>query len=89
MFEEIIIIPSFNELYSLKKILKQLSKKYKLIVIDDGSKDSPSKMLNAFKIESIINTKNLGYENSFIKPIIYPIKKYPITKNLIPFIPNG
>ena len=58
---------SFNELYSLKKILKKLSKKYKLIVIDDGSKDSTSKMLNAFKIESITNKKNIGYEKSLKK----------------------
>ena len=89
MFEEIIIIPSFNELYSLKKILKKLSKKYKLIVIDDGSKDSTSKMLNAFKIESIINKKNIGYEKSLIKAINYTIKKYPNTKNIITFDADG
>ena len=89
MFEEIIIIPSFNELYSLKKILKQLSKKYKLIVIDDGSKDSTSKMLNAFKIESITNKKNIGYEKSLIKAFNYTIEKYPNTKNIITFDADG
>ena len=89
MFEEIIIIPSFNELYSLKKILKQLSKKYKLIVIDDGSKDSTSKMLNAFKIESITNKKNIGYEKSLIKAFNYTIKKYPNIKNIITFDADG
>lgn len=89
MFEEIIIIPSFNELYSLKKILKQLSKKYKLIVIDDGSKDSTSKMLNAFKIESITNKKNIGYEKSLIKAFNYTIEKYPNIKNIITFDADG
>ena len=89
MFEEIIIIPSFNELYSLKKILKKLSKKYKLIVIDDGSKDSTSKMLNAFKIESITNKKNIGYEKSLIKAFNYTIEKYPNTKNIITFDADG
>tara|TARA_Y200000002_G_scaffold109046_1_gene89324 strand:+ start:123 stop:761 length:639 start_codon:yes stop_codon:yes gene_type:complete len=89
MFEEIIIIPSFNELYSLKKILKKLSKKYKLIVIDDGSKDSTSKMLNAFKIESITNKKNIGYEKSLIKAFNYTIEKYPNIKNIITFDADG
>ena len=89
MFKEIIIIPSFNEIYSLKKILKKLSTKYKLIVIDDGSEDSTSKILNLLNIESIINKKNIGYEKSLIKAFHYTIKKYPNTKNIITFDADG
>jgi glycosyltransferase involved in cell wall biosynthesis len=89
MFDEIIIIPSFNEYFSLKKILKLLPKKYKIIVIDDGSNDSTFKMLNFLKIESINNKKNIGYEKSLIKAFKYIIEKYPNTKNVITFDADG
>ncbi len=89
MFNEIIIITSLNELSSLKKIIKEISKKYKLIVVDDGSNDSTSKMLKLFKIECIINKENIGYEKSLIKAFNYTIKKYPDTKNIITFDADG
>ena len=44
------------------------------------SKDSTSKMLNAFKIESIINKKNIGYEKSLLKPLIILLKNIQIQK---------
>jgi len=89
MFNEIIIITSLNESSSLKKIIKEISKKYKLIVVDDGSNDSTSKILKLFKIESIINKENIGYEKSLIKAFNYTVKKYPDTKNIITFDADG
>lgn len=89
MFNEIVIITSYNEYNTLKKIIEKISKKFKLIVVDDGSNDSTSKMLNFFKIECIINKENIGYEKSLIKAFDYTIKKYPNTKNIITFDADG
>ncbi len=89
MFNEIIVIASFNEKESLRSILKKISKKYKIVVIDDGSIDSTTKFLRSKKIEFISNKRNLGYEKSLIKVIQYVIKKYPNTKNLITFDADG
>ena len=44
MSKNIVVIPSFNELSSLKKIVKHKSSKYKFIVIDDGSTDGTKKL---------------------------------------------
>ena len=45
MFKEIIIIPTHNEYNSLKKILKKISKKYKIIVVNDASTDKTNSLL--------------------------------------------
>ena len=43
MFKNIVLIPSYNELSSLKKILKYKSSNFKFLIIDDGSTDGTKK----------------------------------------------
>lgn len=82
--DKIILIPSFNELTSLKLICKKL-KKYKLqfLVLDDCSKDGSNKWLKKNKIKFIKNNKNLGYEKNIINGFYNTLRnkkiKYVIT----------
>lgn len=64
MHDLIILIPSFNEVQNLKKIIK---KKYDFLIIDDNSTDGTQELLKKNKIKYIRNTKNIGYEKSIIK----------------------
>ena len=73
----IILIPSFNELNNLKKFIKEIHKRYKVLIIDDCSSDNTSTWLKKNKINFIKNKKNIGYEQSLIKglKILSKIKK--------------
>ena len=73
----IILIPSFNELNNLKKFIKEIHKRYKVLIIDDCSNDNTSTWLKKNKINFIKNKKNIGYEQSLIKgfKILSKVKK--------------
>ena len=73
----IILIPSFNELNNLKKFIKEIHKRYKVLIIDDCSSDNTSTWLKKNKINFIKNKKNIGYEQSLIKGlrILSKVKK--------------
>ena len=66
----IILIPSFNELNNLKKFIKEIHKRYKVLIIDDCSSDNTSTWLKKNKINFIKNKKNIGYEQSLIKGLM-------------------
>jgi hypothetical protein len=75
--EEDLVINNINK---IKKIINKVKNiKYEIIVIDDNSNDSISK-LNHFckknKITLIKNTVNKGFFKCFIKAIIYSKYKY-------------
>ena len=89
MFKEIIIIPTFNEYNSLNKILNKISKKYKIIVVNDASTDKTTSLLKKKEIESIKNKKNKGYEKSLIEGFKYVIKHYPDVRNIVTFDADG
>ena len=64
----IILIQSYNEIKTLKKIIIFLKKKkFNFIVIDDFSNDGTENYLKKFKFNYIRNTKKLGYTGSLIK----------------------
>jgi hypothetical protein len=66
----IILIPSYNELKTLKKICFFLKKKkFKHLVLDDNSSDKTHNWLKKNKINYIKNRKNLGYESNILKGI--------------------
>ncbi len=70
----VVLIPAYNELNNLKKILKKNKKLF--FIIDDHSKDNTESFLKKNKIKYIRNKKNLGYEKSLLKGINYVIKNY-------------
>jgi hypothetical protein len=70
----IILIPSYNELPNLKKILEKNKKLF--FIVDDCSNDKTEIFLKKKKISYIRNKKKLGYEESLLKGMNYIIKKY-------------
>ena len=72
----IILIPSYNEIKSLRKILIFLKKRYKILVIDDGSTDGTSQFLKESKVSHIINKGNKGYTFSLIRGINFVKKNW-------------
>lgn len=71
---QIILIPAFNELDSLKKVIKSCPNNWKILVVDDCSKDKTINFLKKKKIQYIKNKKNLGYEKSILKGFNYALK---------------
>jgi len=63
--EATIIIPSFNEEKGIKSVLesmKKFSSKFEIIVVDDGSKDATSRIVNKFPgVKLIRHDVNKGY----------------------------
>ena len=76
----IILIPSFNELNNLKKFIKEIHKRYKVLIIDDCSSDNTSTWLKKNKINFIRNKKNIGYERSLIKGLKILSKEKKVEK---------
>ena len=64
-----IIIPAYNEQDSLKRVIqeiKETSKNYKVLVVDDGSQDNTSQVAKKEGVHYVIrNKKNLGLAQSF------------------------
>jgi len=78
----IILIPARNELKNFKRFFLKLKKKYKILVVDDGSTDKTSQWLKASKIEHLINKENIGYEKSLIKGIKFILNNKKVNKIL-------
>jgi glycosyltransferase involved in cell wall biosynthesis len=72
MHDLAILIPAYNEVKNLAKILKY---NYNYLIIDDGSNDGTVNLLKKNKIHYIKNLTNLGYEKSLIKGLNYLKKK--------------
>ena len=76
-----ILIPSFNELKSLKKIIyqfnlmKEIDIRRDILILDDCSTDKTKIFLKKNKINFLRNNQNIGYENNIIKGINYLKKK--------------
>ncbi len=87
MFDEIVLIPAFNEYKTLRNLLKKIS--VKVLIINDASTDKTKKLLKNNNVEIINNSKNLGYEKSLIKGFKFIKKKYPKTKHVITFDADG
>lgn len=85
----IILIPSLNEIKSLKRICYSLKKnRLNFIVLDDCSTDGTEKWLKTNNINYLRNKKILGYENN-IKKGIYHVSKNKNFKFLITFDGDG
>ena len=90
MSETVILIPTFNEIKSLTKILTKLSKlKFKILIVNDASTDNTKKYLNSCQISFIDNKSNIGYEASLIKGMSFIMKNFNKTKNIITFDADG
>jgi hypothetical protein len=76
----VVLIPAYNELNNLKKILNKNKKLF--FIVDDYSNDNTESFLKKNKINYIRNKKNLGYEKSLLIGINYIIKNYKKKKTI-------
>ena len=90
-----ILIPSFNELKSLKKIIyqfnsmKEIDIRRDILILDDCSTDKTKIFLKKNKISFLRNNQIIGYENNIIKGINYLKKKREKIDFLITFDADG
>ncbi len=70
-----IVIPIFNEEKTIEPLLINLKKIGSLIAVDDCSNDSTPLILKKFNLKIIKNSKNIGYEKSLKKGLVYAVKK--------------
>ena len=71
-----IIIPAYNEIKNIKKVLASLNNKYNLIIVDDGSNDRTN--FDSFKNKNISVLKhkfNMGYDAALTTGFKYAFKK--------------
>lgn len=69
-----IIVPAYNEELSITKVIqsiKKLSKKLKIVVINDGSSDNTFNVVKKLKVEQIILPFNLGIGGAVQTGLIY------------------
>lgn len=90
-----ILIPSFNELKSLKTIIYQFKKNQEIniqkdiLILDDCSADRTEIFLKKNKINFLRNGQNIGYENNIIKGINFLKKKKEKIDFIITFDADG
>ena len=70
-----IIIPAFNESPTIFKAVKDTKKFGKVIVVDDASTDDTLAMAKKAGATVIRNKRNLGYDHSLEKGLLYARKK--------------
>ena len=83
MSKFIILIPSYNEYFSLRKIIKSLIRNNNILILDDKSNDNTYLLKKKYKRLIFISNKNrLGYEQNIKKGFKISIRnnfKYIIT----------
>lgn len=85
----IILIPSFNEFKSLKKIVNSIKKKFYVIVVNDCSTDGTKNWLLNSKTIHLNNKKNLGYEKSLIRGFKFINKHYSNVSHIVTMDADG
>lgn len=85
----IVLIPSYNELKTLKKIILSVNNLLPVLVIDDNSSDGTFEYLKKEKVFHIRNNKQIGYERSIIKGFKYIINKKKKIKYIITMDADG
>lgn len=88
-YKIIVLIPSYNELKTLKKIVLSVNKLLPVLVIDDHSSDGTFEYLKKEKVFHIRNNKQIGYEKSLIKGFKYIINKKKRIQNIITMDADG
>lgn len=85
----IVLIPSFNELKTLKKIINSIKKKFNVMVVNDCSTDGTKIWLVNSNIKHLNNKKNLGYEKSLIRGFKYIIKYHTNVSHIVTMDADG
>ena len=84
----IILMPCFNEIKNLPKIIKRL-KNYNLLVVNDFSNDGTKTFLKKNKINHLNTKKQEGQINALIIGFKFILKNYKKCKYIITFDADG
>ena len=57
-------MPAYNEEKTIGKLLKVISKKWEVFVIDDKSIDQTSEIVKQYNVNLIQNESNIGYSRT-------------------------
>jgi len=82
---DVILIPAYNEEKNIGKVISRLKKfrRFKLIVVDDGSGDRTFYIANRLGAEVIRHEKRKGKGDAIKTGFNHIIKNYPQTKHII------
>ena len=90
MDDLIILIPAYNELKSLSKIIRQLkNKKCKFIVANDCSSDNTLFFLKKEKVDYFNNKTRLGYEKNLLKGMSHIFNNFKNSRYLLTMDADG
>ena len=87
--EVAIIIPCFNEEFTILKIFKNTKQYGRVLIINDCSSDGTQKLLLKNKIKFLENKKNFGYEKSIIIGMKYILKYWKNAKVIVTVDADG
>ena len=88
-YKTIVLIPAYNELKNLRKILPKIKKINKFIVLDDCSSDGTSEWLKSKKYKFIKNEKNIGYTANILNGFSHILKKHKEYKYILTMDADG
>lgn len=71
-----VLIPVYNELNTIKKIIKEINSIATPVVIDDGSTDGSNLVIRSIARHYLVNKINKGYEYSLNRGFKYIKKKF-------------
>ncbi|MFC1508781.1 glycosyltransferase family 2 protein [Candidatus Omnitrophota bacterium] len=71
-----IVIPTYNEIKTIGPIVKELTERgFRVVVVDDGSRDATIIDANKFGAELIVHTKNIGKGRCLREGLEYSLEK--------------
>ena len=80
-YKVVIIIPTYNEIKNINKVLVNIKNKYNIIIVDDGSNDNTDFQSLEDKNVFILKHKyNKGYDAALTTGFKYAFKKNMILR---------
>lgn len=81
----VVLVPTYNEEENIRELIRRLKKiqKLKIIVIDDGSTDSTSEIVQKIGVTLIRHTRNKGKAEAIKTGFKYVLKNYPSVKYVV------
>ena len=71
----VVLIPSYNEEKTLVRLLHKINKKYRTLVVDDGSTDNTFVKVRKLCSHYLKHSKNMGYQKTIENGIKFAMKK--------------
>ncbi len=82
-----VLIPAYNEAKNIKEVIKRFKKypKFRLIVVDDGSKDSTAEIVKRMNVTLVKHERNKGKAEAIKTGFDYILNNYPDVSYVVLF----